>query len=147
MRNKRIIASLGLCLLGVVFSEGVGFVALALTGAGHGTGLYAALIRAPEPWGHFIWPIIGLLLPWTEKWPVLGMIFLLLAVNFFAMGSAVAEDGLYYAVRTLKLVPGFTIFVLASYSLVQLSLATFLVLRAFGNRKASSSQNVSAKTE
>jgi hypothetical protein len=139
VQNKRAIASLGFCFLGVVFSEGVGFVALALTGAGHGTGLYAALIRAPEPWGRFIWPLIGLLLPWTGRWIIVSMIVVLLGVNFLSIGTALAEEGLQYAVRTMKADPAVTLFVLVSYVLVQLSLVTFLVLRAFGYRKASGS--------
>jgi hypothetical protein len=128
--RKPVLWSFVFAVLGTIFSEGIGFVALTLTGAGHGSGLYAALIRGPEPFGQFIWPLIGLLVPWScRKRRVAVLIGLLAAINYIAAATAYLQEGSQYALRTFHSDPGVTVFVVASYLLVQF-LVALVVLKA-----------------
>lgn len=128
MPNSKFKSSLVLGLIGSVFSGGVGFLAAALTGAGHGSALPLALIASPEPLGFLIWPTIGIFIPWVKGRPVvIAIIVLLLALNYVTALAVIAKEGSVYLIKTFRLEPALVSVVILTYLGVQIAIVSALV--------------------
>jgi hypothetical protein len=125
IRERAVYSVLG-GVVGILFSFGIGFLGGTLAGAGHGTGVFVALIVAPEPFGILIWPAIGVLLPWSRNLSVAIVILTLLMVQYGGVAMAISDASTAPISRVMQSAPGLVWFIILSYLSVQLLIITCL---------------------
>jgi hypothetical protein len=89
--KKRLWVSVVLAVLALTIAKALGFLGMALAGAGHGSEVLGFLFLSPilhfskypyVPLGPYIWATIGAFLPWLSNWQIKCTTIVLIAVNY-----------------------------------------------------------------
>lgn len=107
----KVAKSIGLPLLGSVFSVILTFSGSALLSAGHGSAFFMELIVAPvlpesnfplNSMGSLIWPLVGALIPWRTLKGVRILISVLLFLNYTGILITLNMEAIEMAFKTLE---------------------------------------------
>lgn len=137
--QTQIILSIVLMLLALVAAKLLGFLGFALSGAGHGSGVfgylfYSPVIRVQGVWvsgGLIVWPAIGLLLPWAKNTYITCLVLLLMGISYTGIIRDIMADieeagTTSYALKTIKESPHFVVPIVSVFLLVQFAIIGFL---------------------
>jgi hypothetical protein len=134
----RILFTILLALIGLVFTAGMRAFGLAFSGGGMGSRLFHFLVAGPEGLCLLIWPVLFPLLPWTRQ-PKIAITVLSLALipilwaGIVLTGEGIQDDvvkeiwqkhrPVIYIFATLYLFPSFLGFVATAKSMTMMVIA------------------------
>ena len=107
----------------------LGFIGMALAGAGHGSAVLGYPFLSPiynckgdtlYCFGPYLWAIAGASLPWTSRWYVGVLLIVVVGINFFGAVKDITHDlsdtgTAHYALSVFQIVPGIAIPIAAVY--------------------------------
>ena len=138
--QTKIILSIVLMLVALITAKLLGFFGFALSGAGHGSGIFGYMFYSPVirvqgvlvPGGLIIWPAIGLLLPWAKNICITCLVILLMGISYTGiirdMLADIDEAGTTsYALKTIKELPHLVVPIISVFLLVQFAIIGVLV--------------------
>jgi hypothetical protein len=147
--GTRKLFSITLAMVAFILAFMLGFLGLAFSGAGHGSGVFGYLFLSPVvgfPGHHFVlglvlWPAIGGLIPWARNLIVSGIVLLLLAFTYWGimkdMSADIKEEGTGYALKVMDAFPDLVWLIISMFGLVQIAIwGSLIYLRASKIRKA-----------
>ena len=138
--QTKIILSIVLMLVALMTAKLLGFLGFALSGAGHGSGIFGYLFYSPVihvqgtrvSGGLIVWPAIGLLLPWAKNIHITCLVILLMGISYTGiirdMLADIDEAGTNsYALKTIKELPHLVLPIISVFLLVQFTIVGVLV--------------------
>jgi hypothetical protein len=117
--RKRIYLSVVLAVLALVIAKALGFVGMALAGAGHGSEVLGFLFLSPivhsskYPYvalGPYIWASVGALIPWVSNWHIKIATIILIVANYLGaardISASIDETGTpFFAYQLFARIP------------------------------------------
>ena len=129
--------SAGFAICGFLYGITLKFIGAALTGAGHGTGLFYIMADSPLGIGPLMWPIIGSLIPYLRKPWISSLVILVLISHYYGIAHwwfSRDHHPMYVLKRTIVSAPVLVSVVTAFYGLGQAFLWRKVVKSSTSNK-------------